>query len=181
MGLAPRNLMYWAIMSLLAMDRMCFLNEAASSLVEQVGLLEGLERIGVEDGGPDVAVVAGRVSAAGEDVAEVGALVTRFDLRDQSHLGLRGFLERRSVHFRRVGEHVPIHIQERGGQVFDRHEALVEVPGVLELVDQFLRDGLAGFIVERVASLIQPGLRAQFSMIWEGSSTKSRGTRRDPL
>lgn len=36
LGSAPRNLMYWAIMSLLAMDRTCFLKAAANSLLNRL-------------------------------------------------------------------------------------------------------------------------------------------------
>jgi len=45
---------------------------------------------------------------------------------------------------------VPIHVQERGGQILDGLEALIEMLGLFELIDQFLWNRLAGFIMKRV-------------------------------
>jgi len=53
-------------------------------LVEQIGFLERLEGVGVEDRGPDIAVISGRISSARKYVAEIRALIAGFDLGYQA-------------------------------------------------------------------------------------------------
>ncbi len=50
-------------------------------LVKEAGLLERLESVRIEHLGPDVAIVARRVSA-GKDVVEIGAPISDHDLRE---------------------------------------------------------------------------------------------------
>ena len=45
------------------------------------------------------------------------------------------------------GQHVPVHVQQRGGQQLGHAVALVELFGLLDLVDQFLRHRLAALVV----------------------------------
>ena len=49
-----------------------------------------------------------------------------------------------------VARQVQLHVDEGARQVLDRLEALVEGRRLLDLLDQLLRDGLAGLVVQRV-------------------------------
>ena len=112
-------------------------------------LLEGLSRIGREHVSPQVAVVAGRVALAGEDVAEMRASVSHDDSTRHAQLRQCFALERVGIDACRVGG-VVLHVHERGSEIFRCLEALVERRSLLDLRDELLRDRLARFMVNEV-------------------------------
>ena len=112
--------------------------------IENAGLLEGLEGVGVQHFGPDVTVVARRVHA-GEDVPEIGRAVARDDLRDQAAAAHRGLLELQHVRRFRLGQGVPVHVEVAGGQVFHGFESLVEVSGSSSLSTSYLSYWIQSF------------------------------------
>ena len=69
------------------------------------------ERVGLQDLGPQVAVVAGRIPT-GEDVVVIGATVPRDDLLDQADTGHFGRFESVGVVLDGLIQEVPGHIQD---------------------------------------------------------------------
>ena len=102
------------------------LAEAASGgLVEDALLLEGFEAVGVEDFGPQVAVVAYGIATA-EDVVEVGAAVAEGDFGDEANLLGDGLLEGVGIKVGVVGEHVVLHVEQGSSHQLYGLEATVE-------------------------------------------------------
>ena len=115
--------------------------------VEEVAALgEGLEGVGVEDGGPSVAVVAG-VIASGEDVLEVGAAVAADNLGDEADFLHVLFLEGHWVYVLLLLDGIVVHVEQGGGEELGGHETLAIGLGGGNLLDEFVWDGLAGLVV----------------------------------
>ena len=114
------------------------------------GLGEGLPGVRGQRVGPQVAVVAGGVAVAAEDVHELRRAVAHDDLGRHAERGQRLALERVGVD-RAAAREVQLHVDQRARQVLDGLEALVELVGALDLLDQRLRDRLAGLVVQREA------------------------------
>ena len=111
-------------------------------------LLEPRERVVGQHLGPQVGVVTGRVAVA-PDVLEVAGTVARRHVAEVDVVLLqRVGLERVGVLQRGVGaQRVPVHVEQRGRDQLGHVVALVEVAGLLDLVDQRLRHRLAGLVV----------------------------------
>ena len=84
----------------------------------------------------------------------------------------RMLLEFRDVEIFSRGQFVEIEIDQRGRDIFDGGEALIEGARRLELLDQRFRHGFAGFVVLRVGAQdfrpLQPvlvELRRQFDKV----------------
>ena len=80
-------------------------------------------------------------------MAELRGAVTHDDLMRHLQLGQLLTLELVRIDIHVAGQ-VQLHVDQRRGQVFGRAEALAELAGRLDLVDQGLRDRLAGLIVQ---------------------------------
>ena len=118
-------------------------------VVEVAALAEGLEGVGIEDGGPGVAVVACRVSAA-EDVLEVAALVAADDFGDEADFGHRLVFEVGQDDLGGLGDAVVVHIEQRGCQQLGVDESLAEGAGGFDFGYEAVGDGLAGLVVAGV-------------------------------
>src|SRR5690606_36739769 len=119
-------------------------------VVEPAGLAERLRRVGRQHVGPEVAVIAGRVAVAPEDVQEVRHPVAHHDLARHPELGERLALEGVGVDGS-VAREVHLHVDQRAREVLRRREALVEGRRALDPVDQLLRDRLARLVMDREA------------------------------
>ena len=103
-----------------------------------------LESVLVQNLCPEVAVVAGTVTAA-ESVVEIRAAVTRDNLVDKTHFTADILLKRLDVKVVPVGvrtELVPLHVKDRRSAKLSGHEALVELGGIVDLGHERIRDNL---------------------------------------
>ena len=129
----------------------------------------------VERLGPQVDVVAGRIAVAREDVAERRRRMAQHDLLRHADLG-HGRLERLDIDaLVGRGRHMKLHVVDGVGEILDGVEALIEVIGLQDLVDQFLRNRFAGLVVHGIG-VSTSGVASQYSFTWLGNSTKSRLT-----
>ena len=111
------------------------------------GLLEGAEGIGVHHLRPHVAVIAGRIVIAGEDMAELRGPVPQRDFRGHADLFQLRLLERCNVAagLGRLG--VEFEVDQRRGDELDGGKALVEFSRGEEAGQQLVRQRLAGLVV----------------------------------
>src|SRR5579859_2389269 len=93
------------------------------AVVRTFRLGERLECVGRERVRPEVAVVAGRVGVAREDVAELWRPVTHHELARHAERRERFLLERAGVDVARAGK-VELHVDEGARQVFDGRKTL---------------------------------------------------------
>src|SRR5690349_24794637 len=76
-------------------------------------------------------------------------------------------LEALGIDWDAAGE-MQLHVDEGAGQVFDRGESLIEIPGASDLLYKCGRNGLAGFVVHSVATEHGGGGKPVFKQLgWE--------------
>ncbi len=125
---------------------------ARGGRIEDVAaLLEGGEGVGVEHLRPHVAIVGRSIAAAGEYVPEMGGTVAHHDLRRHADAGERRLLKGGDVEAVAHRLRMEVEIDQRRGDVFHRGEALVEGLRPLDLLDQRVRDRLAGLCMQAEA------------------------------
>ena len=84
-------------------------------------------------------------------MVEVSGAIARNDFRNQSHLVANIFLEGIDVETFNALQLVPSHIEDRSCTQLCGHESLIELEGVIDLVDQFLWDDFT-LIILRILS-----------------------------
>ena len=114
-------------------------------------LLEPFDAVSIEHLAPDVAVVAGRVTA-GKSMGEIGGAIARRHRREID----AGFFQRARFEGQNVVRHfgrrqlVPGLVEQRGCEIFGRLEALVEFFRREDFVEQLLRHRRARLVMLRV-------------------------------
>ena len=115
------------------------------------GLDKRVVAIRVEHFGPHVDVVASRVAGAREQMAEMRQPMAQHNLaRHSDALKLRA-LERGNVDGLGIGQRVQRHVNERACGVLDGFKALVEAPRLAQPLDHRVGNGLASYVMPRVA------------------------------
>ncbi|GCC48925.1 hypothetical protein chiPu_0033207 [Chiloscyllium punctatum] len=103
------------------------------------GLLEGAEGVGVHHLRPHVAVIAGGIMVAGEDVTELGRPVAQRDFRGHADLLQLLLFEGADVPARRRRLGVEFEVDQRRGDELDGGKALVELARGEEALEQIVR------------------------------------------
>ncbi len=89
-------------------------------------------------------------------MVEIGRAVARDNLVDQSHLTayllleishIGGLVPLRKLRKVSLGKLMPLHVQNGGGAKLGGHETLVELPGVVYLGHERVRDDLTGLVM----------------------------------
>ena len=118
------------------------------AVVEAAGLDERFSRIGGEGIGPEITVVAGRVTVAGEEMTELGQTMAHDDLR--GHAQPRQFVPFEGCRIDRpITGQVQLHVDQPAGQVFGGGKALVEGGGRLDPLHQRGWHRFAGLVMPR--------------------------------
>ena len=80
-------------------------------------------------------------------MAEISTSVADNDLGDQSQFTQGILLELIYIKISRFLQSMPVHVKESSRKIFKVYETLVEMPGLLDLLDQLIRYGLTSLIV----------------------------------
>ncbi len=133
---------------MLPTEKTCCLSFLATRLVERPRVfLESLVRVGAERVGPQIAVVAGRIAVAREDVQEMGHAMPHDDFPRHAERRQRVAFESGRFDGRITGK-MPFQIHQRRREVLDGRKALVKLVGLLDLLPQFHRQRLACLVVQ---------------------------------